>query len=106
MALNEDEEKRLRSAALQNAGAILHARQRVERELAREKELLRVTLSCIGDAVISTDAEARVVFLNGVAEVLTGWRQADAVGHPLDDVFRSSQTSNHARKIGQSVVIS
>jgi PAS domain S-box-containing protein len=87
MSANEDEEKQLRSAALQNASAILHARQRIERDLARERELLKVTLACIGDAVISTDAEARVVFLNGVAEALTGWKEADAIGRTLSDVF-------------------
>jgi PAS domain S-box-containing protein len=55
--------------------------------LAAERELLRITLASIGDAVISTDAEGRVKFLNGVAEELTGWRQADAVGRHLDDIF-------------------
>ena len=37
--------------------------------------------------MISTDAEGRVTFLNGVAESLTGWPQAEAVGRPLPDVF-------------------
>ncbi len=68
--------------------AILLARQRAERELAAERERLRITLASIGDAVISTDAEGRVTFLNGVAEALTGWTQAEAAGRPLPDVFR------------------
>ena len=75
MSHNEDEEKQLRAVALQNANTILAARQRAERELARERERLRITLASIGDAVISTDAEGRVTLLNGVAEALTGWRQ-------------------------------
>jgi PAS domain S-box-containing protein len=53
-----------------------------------ERERLRITLASIGDAVISTDAEARVTYLNKVAEDLTGWTQAEASGQPLTEVFR------------------
>ncbi|MCE9566148.1 MAG: PAS domain-containing protein [Planctomycetes bacterium] len=88
MPTNDDEDRQLRSAALQNANVVLLARQRAERELAAERELLRVTLASIGDAVISTDADGRVRFLNGVAATLTGWSQAEAGGTPLDQVFR------------------
>jgi PAS domain S-box-containing protein len=88
MAIDSDEEKRVRAAALQNATAILHARQESEREVAAERERLRITLASIGDAVISTDAEGRVTFLNGAAEHLTGWPLADAAGRPLEEVFR------------------
>jgi PAS domain S-box-containing protein len=84
---DEEEERRLRSVAIQNASAILLARQQAERELAAERERLRITLASIGDAVISTDAECRVTYLNGVAEALTGWTQAEAAGRPLPDVF-------------------
>ncbi|RPH53765.1 PAS domain S-box protein, partial [bacterium] len=87
MRTPEDEERRLRSVALQNANTILLARQRAERELAGERERLRITLASIGDAVISTDAEGRVTYLNGVAEALTGWTQAEAAGRLLPDVF-------------------
>jgi PAS domain S-box-containing protein len=51
-------------------------------------ELLRVTLGSIGDAVISTDMHGRVTYLNPVAESLTGWTQQDALGKPLEAVFR------------------
>ncbi|HKH46805.1 MAG TPA: PAS domain S-box protein [Thermoanaerobaculia bacterium] len=87
MPYDDDEERRLRSVAIQNANAILLARQRTERELAAERERLRITLASIGDAVISTDDEGRVTFLNGVAEALTGWTHAEAAGRPLPDVF-------------------
>ena len=88
--MNESErsEELLRSVALRNARSIHLARQRAEEALARQSELLRITLASIGDAVISTDAEGRVTFLNGVAETLTGWTHADALGRPLPDVFR------------------
>jgi PAS domain S-box-containing protein len=48
----------------------------------------RVALTSIGDAVIITDARGRVCFMNPVAEALTGWSQADAVGQPSSEVFR------------------
>jgi PAS domain S-box-containing protein len=95
MAENENEDSLLRSVGLQNAQSILQARQRAEDELVRAKEALqkqsdwlRVTLSSIGDAVVATDTAGRVLFLNGVAETLTGWTTQDAQGRPLTDVFR------------------
>ena len=63
-------------------------RKRMERELAEKHELLRVTLHSIGDAVITTDARGRVQWLNPVAERMTGWRNVEACGQALSDVFR------------------
>ena len=51
------------------------------------EEKLAVTLNSIGDAVIATDAEARVTLLNPLAEQLTGWTQAEATGRPVDEIF-------------------
>ncbi len=48
---------------------------------------LRVTLSSIGDAVVATDAEGKVTFLNPAAEGLMGWSNAEATGRPLSEVF-------------------
>jgi diguanylate cyclase (GGDEF)-like protein/PAS domain S-box-containing protein len=56
--------------------------------LQTEKELFRVTFASIGDAVITTDASARITFLNAVAEKLTGWTGTEARGRPLSDMFR------------------
>ncbi len=88
MEPEDDEERLLRSVALQNAQSILLARQRAEEELVRAKEWLRVTLASIGDAVITTDTEGRITLLNPVAELLTGWAQQDAQGEPLERVFQ------------------
>jgi PAS domain S-box-containing protein len=87
MAARDDEEGRLHAVALQNAQSILLARRRAEEALRKESEWLRITLASIGDAVISTDAEGRVTFMNGAAEALTGWPQAEAAGRPLPEVF-------------------
>src|SRR5947209_17243532 len=56
-------------------------------ELERQSEKLQVTLSSIGDAVISTDARGQVRLLNPAAEALTGWPRAEAAGRPLGEVF-------------------
>ncbi|MBV9768320.1 MAG: PAS domain S-box protein, partial [Bryobacterales bacterium] len=57
------------------------------READRGRDLFQTTLASIGDAVIATDLEGRVTFLNRVAEDLTGWTRADAVGKLLAEVF-------------------
>ncbi len=58
------------------------------RKLFDQREHLRVTLASIGDAVISADASGRVVFMNGVAEQLTGWKWREAHGQLLSGVFQ------------------
>ncbi|MFZ2307198.1 MAG: CHASE3 domain-containing protein [Rhodoferax sp.] len=51
------------------------------------EERLAVTLNSIGDGVIATDAQGRVTLLNPLAESLTGWSHAEALGRPVDEVF-------------------
>ena len=55
--------------------------------LATEKERLAVTLRSIGDGVITTDTEGKIVLMNRVAEEMTGWSQEETVGKPFDEVF-------------------
>ena len=57
------------------------------RQLSEQHELLRVTLQSIGDAVITTNADGQVNWLNPVAERMTGWLAAEATGRPLAQVF-------------------
>lgn len=99
--MDENEDKLLRSVALQNAQAVFLARERAERELiaakealerksaelAERREFFRVILSSIGDAVITTDTESNITFLNPVAEAMTGWKLDEALGRTLDTVF-------------------
>lgn len=62
-------------------------RQYAEQALQDEKERLRVTLRSIGDAVITTNTEGKITFLNNMAEVLTGWVNKEAIGKPSAEVF-------------------
>jgi len=56
--------------------------------LHEQREWLRVTLSSIGDAVITTDTKGCITFLNPVAQFLTGWTPEGAKGLPLESVFK------------------
>lgn len=55
---------------------------------SQRREVLKVTLQSIGDAVITTDNEGRITYLNKVGESLTGWSHHDALGQPLNTVFK------------------
>jgi PAS domain S-box-containing protein len=63
-------------------------RKQAEMAAAAQREWFRVTLRSIGDAVIACDREGLVTFINPVAEQLTGWPAAEALGEPLANVFR------------------
>ncbi|HEX5127677.1 MAG TPA: CHASE3 domain-containing protein, partial [Rhodocyclaceae bacterium] len=63
-------------------------RQRAEQALRQSEESLDVTLHSIGDAVLATDTAGAITRMNYVAEQLTGWTQAEALGRPIGEVFR------------------
>jgi PAS domain S-box-containing protein len=67
--------------------AAIYAMHRSDVERARVQLLLATTLASIGDAVIATDNEGRLTFLNPEAERLTGWKSTDAIRKPLSSVF-------------------
>lgn len=73
------------SAAYRSSLEILGRRAE---ELFQSEQQLRTTLDSIGDGVITCDAEGRVQMMNPVARELTGWSQTEAVGKPLEKVFR------------------
>jgi diguanylate cyclase (GGDEF)-like protein/PAS domain S-box-containing protein len=70
-------------------------REYTRQELFIERERAQVTLNSIGDAVLSTDILGNVVYLNAVAEQMTGWSRKEAVGHPLSDVFQIIDGATH-----------
>ena len=62
-------------------------RKRAEQAMFAEKERAQVTLQSIGDAVISTDADGRIEYINPVAENLTAWRLEEARSRPIGEVL-------------------
>ena len=73
--------------------------------LKAEKERLRVTLHSIGDAVICTDAEGKVTFMNAAAEALSGHSADGSIGRPLAQIYcpRDEET-NEAISISADLV--
>lgn len=74
---------------------VMESMHRSRRRIATSERRYAVTLASIGDAIIATDRHARVTFVNPVAEVLTGWPLAEAVGRPLPEVFRIFHEQTH-----------
>lgn len=77
-----------------------------------QQEWMRVTLSSVGDAVITTDEQGNVTFLNKTAQSLTGWTQAEAEGKPLAEIFhivyegtREPAENPAARALREGVVV-
>src|SRR6202050_3090986 len=73
--------------------------------LFREKERAQVTLNSIGDAVVSTDIAGIVTFLNPVAEAMTGWHAAEAIGQPFNHVFRIVDVLDHRRALDPMTLV-
>jgi diguanylate cyclase (GGDEF)-like protein/PAS domain S-box-containing protein len=73
------------------------ARKSREGILFCDKERAQVTLNSIGDAVLSTDGNWRITFLNPVAEKLIGWTNAEARGRQLTEVFQVIDTTTRER---------
>ena len=64
---------------------------RAQAEIFREREHAQVTLHSISEAVITTDIDKNIVFMNPVARRITGWSEEDAIGMPINTVFRLIQ---------------
>jgi PAS domain S-box-containing protein len=82
---NELKTALIRNQALEKAHQALETSSA---EIFKLNERLTITLRSIGDGVITTDDQLRVMMLNEVAERMTGWTQAEAQGQPLSQVFR------------------
>ncbi|RUR26855.1 diguanylate cyclase [Vreelandella andesensis] len=76
--------QKVRNDAGQDVDERLHS---IESALQAEKDWAKATLNSIGDAVLTTDLNCRITYLNRVAEALTGWPSAEALGMPLDQVL-------------------
>lgn len=87
-------QQRLKDLVHRETRQLLDAKTEANRQLQETNQSLQIseqklatTLNSIGDAVIATDAMARVTLLNPVAEMLTGWTHTQAQGHPVQEVF-------------------
>ncbi len=65
-----------------------------------QHERFRITIGSIGDAVLTTDTQGRVTYLNEIAQKLTGWKEKDAFGKPLEVVLHILNESS--RRIVES----
>ncbi len=88
---------------LQNVVSIALARTELERKLRRREEALSVTLSCIGEAIVTTDPAGKITYLNVAAEQLAGRQSADSVQKPLGEVL--SLTGNDGGPLGEEPVL-
>jgi two-component system cell cycle sensor histidine kinase/response regulator CckA len=87
--------KPIKSNELRSVVEVSLYKHEMDTRLRERERWFSTTLRSIGDAVVSTDVEGRVTFLNTVAETLTGWRTEDAVGQPFEDVLRLVQENTH-----------
>ena len=105
--LMQKRRSRLAEEALK--GRLLHledlVRERTE-VLDNQREWLQITLTSIGDAVIATDMKGRITFINPVAAELTGWREDEALGRTIEEVFPviNEQTRKPAEDITRRVL--
>jgi diguanylate cyclase (GGDEF)-like protein/PAS domain S-box-containing protein len=66
----------------------VRASQRAQAEIFQEREHAQVTLHSISEAVITTDKDKRIIYMNPIARRITGWNEEEAIGMPIDTVFR------------------
>lgn len=78
---------RLDARTLWQLVAMMFERRGVAQQLFVERERAEITLNSIGDAVLTTDTQGHVTYLNAEAEALTGWPRAEAFARPLAEVF-------------------
>ncbi len=84
----------------------IESRDSARKELLRQREWFRVTLTSIGDAVLATDKAGFITFLNPVAANLTGWKPEEALGQPIHKVFKiiNEKTGEPGENIVEQVV--
>lgn len=66
-------------------------------EINQQREWFRTTLSSIGEAVMAASPDGKIRFMNGVAELLTGWSEKEAIGLPLAEVFQTIEEKSRRK---------
>ncbi len=82
--------------------AVVAERRKADAVAQEQREWLAVTLSSIGDAVIVTDTQGRVTFMNPVAALVTGWPEAEAMGKDITAVFQI--INEHTRQVVENPI--
>jgi len=90
------QERKLIDAIAERLGKITQ-RKRTEEALQKSEQWFSTTLKSIGDAVIATDTKGNVIFLNSIAEFLTGWKQEEAAGKPLNKILNIINEKTYLR---------
>jgi PAS domain S-box-containing protein len=104
-ALREGAQDYLIKAEIEPRGLLRSLRYALERKTTQEtlsmgRERAQVTLNSIGDAVISIDTSGNIIFLNAVAEKMTGWPCQEALGVPVTKIYRV--TDANYREAGEN----
>lgn len=73
------------------------SKHRMERKLKQSEQWLATVLKSIGDAVITSDRQGTITFMNPIAEVLTGWKQEDAFNKDITEVFNITHKEDRTR---------
>jgi diguanylate cyclase (GGDEF)-like protein/PAS domain S-box-containing protein len=86
--------------------AMMFERRGLQQQMFVERERAEITLNSIGDAVMTTDTQGHVTYLNAEAEALTGWTRAEAFARPLAEVFDVTDglTGSHAQDPSQLAI--
>lgn len=86
---------------------LIERERTMRKKIYHQAEQFQVTLSSIGDAVITTDIKGQITFMNKVAEDLTGWNSCDAVGKKLESIFNiiNAKTKKKALNPVKKVIV-
>jgi diguanylate cyclase (GGDEF)-like protein/PAS domain S-box-containing protein len=82
-------------------------KHQIEKKLRENEEWLYTTLKSIGDAIITTDTDQIITFMNPIAENLTGWQSKEALGKSLSEIFRFKSTdiySSHDKSVNSLLI--
>jgi diguanylate cyclase (GGDEF)-like protein/PAS domain S-box-containing protein len=83
----KSERNRMKLKTIRNSGRV-----------GDETTLAHAMLDFVGDAVLATDTGAKIIYMNTAAETLTGFNRTDALGHPLEEIFRVIDLSTRLKR--------
>src|SRR5574341_853964 len=97
--------KPFKERELQVAIEIALFKHEMERKLKEKNEWFSITLNSISDGVVATDSKGYVLFMNHVAQSVTGWKLEEAQGKPLKDVFNVVSEKKGDEQTNKTILI-